>query len=62
MTQPAPAPAHAVTCYTCTVKVWEGDDPPADGQAILTTWANKNCKRKDCRSTTQARARGLYNG
>lgn len=56
-----PAPAHAVTCYTCHQKVWEGDDPPADGQKILTKWADKNCKRSDCKSTTAAVKRGLSN-
>lgn len=55
-------PAYAVTCYTCQTKVWEGDTPPANGQTLLTTWANANCKRKDCRSTTAAIAKGLLNG
>lgn len=34
------APAYAVTCYTCFVKIWEGDTPPIDGQVALTTYAD----------------------
>lgn len=55
-----PAPAYAVTCYTCIRKIWEGDTQPPDGTAILTAWANANCKRSDCRATTKALNKGLY--
>jgi hypothetical protein len=34
-------PAYSVTCYTCYHKIWDGDTAPADGQQILTTYAEQ---------------------
>jgi len=34
-------PAYAVTCHTCYRKIWEGDIAPADGQPILTAYAEQ---------------------
>lgn len=56
------APTHAVTCYTCLIKVWEGVDPPADGQIVLTEYADSTpgpeCPSKvaNCPHKTAARA------
>jgi hypothetical protein len=38
VTEPVGKP-YAVTCQACLVKVWEGDVPPADGQVLLTNYA-----------------------
>jgi hypothetical protein len=32
--------AYAVTCQTCKVQVWQGDIPPADGQVLVTAYAD----------------------
>jgi hypothetical protein len=32
--------ACAVNCYTCHVNVWQGDVSPADGQVLLTAYAD----------------------
>ncbi len=32
--------AFAVTCQTCHVKVWEGDQAPEDGQTVLSAYAD----------------------
>lgn len=51
---------YAVTCYTCRTKIWEGDEPPADGQVLLTEYADKTpgteCPSKvaDCPHKTAA--------
>lgn len=47
-------PDYAVTCYTCLTKVWEGNDPPADGQVVLTAHADKTCRREECPHRTTA--------
>lgn len=35
-------PDYAVTCRTCYVTVWEGDTAPADGQLLLTEYAESS--------------------
>jgi hypothetical protein len=32
--------AYSVTCRTCAKNVYEADDPPADGQTLLTAFAD----------------------
>lgn len=32
--------SFAVICHTCGVNVWQGNDPPADGQVLLTAFAD----------------------
>jgi hypothetical protein len=41
MTAPSPVgTAYAVNCYTCRVNVWQGDIAPADGQVLLSAFAD----------------------
>ena len=49
------APACSVTCHTCGIEVWQGDDPAADGQPRLTEYADLKCRRSDCPHRTATR-------
>lgn len=33
-------PAYVVHCYTCLIRIYEGDTPPDDGQVLLTAYAD----------------------
>jgi hypothetical protein len=41
-------PNFAVSCTTCAITIWQGDEAPADGQPIATDYAEKKCDRQDC--------------
>ncbi|MGH9290102.1 MAG: hypothetical protein ACRD0V_17710, partial [Acidimicrobiales bacterium] len=51
-----PAPIHTVTCQVCRTEVYAADDPPTDGQALLTGFADASCPRGGvgCPNTTTA--------
>lgn len=48
-----PAPTIQVVCYACTKVVAEGDDI-ADGQPLLTKYADASCTRTHCPNKTEA--------
>ncbi len=50
------ASPYAAMCYTCQVVVWQGDNPPADGQAELTRYAEASCQVAGCPNKTAALA------
>jgi hypothetical protein len=52
---PSVAYACSVSCQTCGAGVWQGNDPPADGQPLLTEYADLECRRADCPHRTATR-------
>ncbi len=38
----------AVWCRTCREVVYQDENPPADGQALLTGYADKSCNEAEC--------------
>lgn len=46
--KPDPGAAHVVSCRKCAAIVYGADTPPADGQLLLTRYADPNCKEADC--------------
>lgn len=48
---------YSVACWdVCGELVYDSDDPPDDGQVLLTAWADTHCQRANCPNTTAARA------
>lgn len=52
-----PGPGFVVRCWTCGSLAYQGDELPADGQPLLTAFADSQCPRGgvDCPHTTAAR-------
>lgn len=48
MTNPELTPEFSVSCRTCLVTMWSGNEPTEDGQPILNKFGDEQCPRVNC--------------